>query len=210
VKTLLILLVGLLVAYVLLDLASAAFVEARVEDEFRDTQRLDVDEASFSIDSFPFLVPLAASGRVSATLELQGIEEQGLTIDEFRLDVDGLEFDRTSAFNGRVEVDDLDRATTSLTLSEASIGDFAGVPVSIADDGTITAGGVTAQAELVDGDLVLSGEGIGTVIIPLRLDRYLPCEPEVEVGEVEVALTCVTETLPPIVNRVLGQVRVDG
>ncbi len=207
-KGLLALFLGVVVAYVLLDLASAAFVESRVEDEFRDSDRLRVEDASFSIDSFPFLAPLLATGRVSATLELDGIRERGVTIDEFRLDVDGLELDRTSAFNGRVRVDDLDRATTSITLSEVGLGDLAGVAVAIADDGTITAAGVTAQADLVDGDLVLTGPEIGAVTVSLRLGRYLPCPPEVEVGDGEVVLTCVTETLPPVVNRVLGQVRV--
>lgn len=205
-RGLLALLLAVVVAYVLLDLGSAAFVEGRVEQEFQDADRIRVEDAAFSIESFPFLAPLLATGRVSATLELEGVQDRDVTVDRFRLEVDGLELDRTSAFNGRVRVHDLDRATTSVTLSETSVSDLAGVAVAISRDGTVTAAGATAQAQLAEGDLVLTGPEIGTVTVPLRLDRYLPCPPEVEVGDGVVTLTCVTETLPPVVNRVIGSV----
>ncbi|MET0148648.1 MAG: hypothetical protein ABW310_05805, partial [Acidimicrobiales bacterium] len=139
-------LVAFLLLYLVLDVVAKGFVEGRVEEEFVNGDRVDVEDASFVIDSFPFLGRLGAYGEVSATLELQGVRERGVTVDQFRLDVDGLVFDRVSAFNGQVEVTDIDEATTSISLSESTIAALVGVPVDIAADGTVTAGGVTVQA----------------------------------------------------------------
>ena len=79
------------------------------------------------------------------------------------------------------------------------------MPVDIAADGTVTAGGVTAQAAMEGGELVLTGDGLGPVVVPIRLGRFLPCDPEVAVADEQVTLTCVTDELPPVVNRVLGE-----
>ncbi len=198
-------LVSLVLLYLVVDVIAKGFVENRVADEFESRPRLQVENASFAVDSFPFLFRLAAFGEVSATLELEGVQEQGVTIDRFTLDVDGLVFDRSSAFNGEVEATDLDQATAAVELSEGTIGDLVGVPVEISDGGQVTAGGVTIQASMVGEDLVLQGEGFDPVTVPLNLGRFLPCSPETQVVDGVVQLSCVTEELPPIVNRVIGE-----
>jgi hypothetical protein len=198
-------LVGLLLIYLVLDVLTKSFVEGRVEDEFRDQSQLQVQDVSFGIDSFPFLAELAASSTVSATLELEGIEDRGLTIDRFTLDVDGLEFDRASAFNGQVKATGLDQATASMDLGPSAISDVVGVPVEIGDDGTVVANGVPIQATIAGQDLVLEGGGMA-VTVPVNLQRYLPCTPEIEVRDDLVHLSCTTDELPRIVNRVLGEV----
>jgi len=201
------LLVVLLLVLVVLDVVAKGFVEARVEDEFRNGGRIDIEEVDFAIDSFPFLGRIGASGEVSATLHLDGIEERGVRIDAFDLEVDGLVFDRVSAFNGDVEVTGLDEATTTITLREGTIGDLVGLPVDVAADGTVTAGEVTVTPAMEGGELVLTGEGVGRTAVPFPIARFLPCDPEVAVGPGpdEVTLTCVTDELPPVVNRVLGE-----
>lgn len=201
------LLLVLLLVLVVLDVVAKGFVEARVEDEFRNGGRIQVEDADFAIDSFPFVARMAAFGEVSATLHLEGIQERGVTIDAFDLEVDGLVFDRVSAFNGDVQVTDLDQATTTVTLSEGTIGDAVGIPVDVAADGTVTAGEVTVTPAMEGGELVLTGEGVGRTAVPFPIARFLPCDPEVAVwpGQDEVTLTCVTEQLPPVVNRVLGE-----
>ncbi len=195
----------LLLGYLVLDVVAKGVVEGRVEDEFRDNGRLQIEDASFAIDSFPFLFRLGAFGEVSATLELDGIQEQGVTFDRFSLDVDGLVFDRSSAFNGEVQATGLDQATAALELSEGSISDVIGIPVAISDGGQISANGVTVQAAMEGEDLVLTGDGFDPVVVPLNLGRYLPCSPETLVQDGLVRLSCVTDELPPIVNRVIGQ-----
>jgi hypothetical protein len=208
VRRLVVLSVTLLVVvlgYLVLDVLAKSYVEGRVAEEFEDSGRLQVEDASFGIDSFPFLFRLGAFGEVSATVELSGIQEEGVTIDRFTLDVDGLVFDRTSAFNGEVEATDLDRATASLELSEGTIGDLVGLPVEISRGGTVTAGDVTIQASMVGEDLVLEGDGFSPVTVPLDLSRYFPCSPETQVLDGLVQLSCETERLPPIVNRVIGE-----
>jgi hypothetical protein len=199
--TLLVLVLGYLVA----DVVLKGFVEGRVEDEFRDHPRLEVEDASFSIDSFPFLFRLAAFSEVSATVELDGVREQGVTLDRFTLDVDGLVFDRGSAFNGEVKVTGLDQATATVELSEGTLAALLGTPVAISDSGQVTVNGVTVQATMDGSDLVLSGDGLDALTVPLALDRYLPCSPEARARDGLVRLSCVTEDLPPIVNRVIGE-----
>jgi hypothetical protein len=191
---------------VVIDLLAKGFVEGRVEEEFTSGTQLQVEDASFAIDSFPFTGRLLAFGEVSATLELDGIQDRGVTIDRFTLDVDGLVFDRLSAFQGEVQATGLDRATASLELGASAISDVVGLPVEIRDDGTVTAGGATIQASIDGNDLTLAGEGFAPVSVPLNLRRYLPCAPEAEVLDGLVRLSCSTDQLPRIVNRVLGEV----
>ena len=88
------LLLVLLLVLIVLDVVAKGFVEARVEDEFRNGGRIQVEEVDFAIDSFPFLLRLGAQGEVSATLHLGGIEERGVSVDAFDIEVDGLVFDR--------------------------------------------------------------------------------------------------------------------
>lgn len=87
----------------------------------------------------------------------------------------------------------------------ASLSVLIGAPVRIATDGAVTADGIGVEAVVRGGSLVLAAEGVGSTTVPIRVPRYLPCEPEVAVVDRLVTLTCVTEVLPPIVNQVLGQ-----
>jgi hypothetical protein len=197
-------LVGLVLVYLVVDVLTKSYVEGRVEDEFRDQSQLQVQDVSFGIDSFPFLAELAVSSTVSATLELEGIEDHQLTIDRFTLEVDGLEFDRASAFNGEVKATGLDQATASMDLGPSAISDVVGVPVEIGDDGQVSANGVPIQATMEGEDLVLQGAGM-TVTVPVNVQRYLPCTPGIEVRDDLVHLSCTTDQLPRIVNRVIGE-----
>jgi hypothetical protein len=61
------------------------------------------------------------------------------------------------------------------------------------------------QAAMTGDELVLAGEGIGPMAVPVRVSRFLPCDPDVDVTDQLVTLTCVTDELPPVVNRVLGE-----
>jgi hypothetical protein len=201
-------LVAVIGLFVVIDLLAKGYVEGRVADEFVDSGQLQVDDASFAIDSFPFVGKLLAFGEVSATLELEGVRDRGVTIDRFTLDVDGLVFDRVSAFNGEVKATGLDEATASLEIGGSAISDLIGLPVDIRDDGTVTAGGVSIQATMTGDELVLQGDGFAPVTVPLNLRRYLPCTPETEVVDGLVRLSCTTDQLPRIVNRVLGEVDV--
>lgn len=202
-KVLLAVVVSLLLIALVVDVGARVLTERRVEDEFLADPRLDVDRVSFSVDSFPYVGRLAALGEVSATLRLEQVVQLGVRVDEFTLEVDGLAFDRGAAVRGEVVVTGLDRATTSIRMTEGTLGALLGVPVSIGLDGTVTAEGVVAEASVEGGDLVLSG-AFGTVTVPVPLGRYLPCEPSVEVVDDAVVARSATDTVPPVVNRVLG------
>jgi hypothetical protein len=204
VRRLVLLVVGLVVAMLILDFAARAFVAARVESEFRDSDRLQADGVDFTIDSFPFLARLGLRGEVSATLRLEDVEEQGVTVDEFEFEVDGMRFDRDRAFRGEILVTGVDQATATVSFDEETVSDLLGVPVAFGD-GTGQAGGVDIEATMAGDDLVVSAPGVGEATVPLTLRRYLPCDPEVAFRPGLVDLTCSTDRLPPIVNQVIGQ-----
>jgi hypothetical protein len=203
-RRLLLLVVGLVVAYVLLDLAARSFVSARVEDEFRESGRVQADDIGFRIDSFPFLLGLGISGELSATLHLEGVPEQGVTVDEFELELDGLRFDRDRAFRGHVLATSVDEATATLRFEEGTLSELLGVAVDI-EEGSAQANGQPVDARMDGEDLVVGTEGVGEVTVPLATGRYLPCDPTVRFEPGVVELSCTTERLPPIVNQVIGQ-----
>jgi hypothetical protein len=124
-------LLAVVLLFLVVDVVAKGFVEGRVEDEFVDSDQIEVQSASFSIDSFPFLFDLLASSKLSATLELEGIEDRGLTIDRFEMSVDDLEFDRASAFGGDVEVTGVGHVTASMELGASAISDLVGLPVEL-------------------------------------------------------------------------------
>ena len=201
----LLLVVAVLAAVILLflvvDVVAKGFVEGRVEDEFVSSDEIEVQDASFSIDSFPFLWDLLVSSKLSATLELEGIEDQGLTIDRFEMSVDDLTFDRASAFAGDVEVTGVGEVTAALELGASAISDLVGLPIELRADGTVLVDGAPAEVGIEEDALIVQGSSI-----PLNLRRYLPCPPVVAVQEDLVLLTCETDRLPRIVNRIIGEV----
>jgi hypothetical protein len=198
-------LLALLLLFLVVDLVAKGYVENRVADEFVDSDQIDVQDASFSIDSFPFLVDLLVASKLSATLELEGIEDRGLTIDRFEMSVDDLAFDRASAFAGDVEVTGVGEVTATMELGASAISDLVGLPVEIQGDGTVLVDGNPAEVTM-DGDTVT----IQGVTIDLSLRRYFPCTPDVAVEEDLVRLSCTTDRLPRIVNRIMGEVANQG
>ncbi len=194
----------LLLVLLVVDFVARAFVQGRVESEFRDANRIQAEGVDFSIDSFPFLGRLGLLGEVSATLRLEDVVEQGVTIDEFELEVDGLNFDRDRAFRGEVLVTGLDRARAAVRFEQETVSELFGVAVEFGD-GTATAGGVAVQASLAGDQLTLGAQGVGQVTLTVPVQRYVPCDPEVVFREGVVEASCTTTQLPPIVNQVLGR-----
>lgn len=195
-------LLAVVLVFLVVDVIAKRFVEGRVEDEFLESDQIEVQDAEFSVDSFPFLWDLLASSQLSATLELEGVEDrQGVTIDRFTMSVDDLTFDRASAFSGDVEVTGVGEVTATMELGASAISDVVGLPVEIRDDGTVLVGGNAAQVSMDGNALVVEG-----VTVDLSLRRYFPCEPEVDVGDDVVSFSCTTDRLPRIVNRIIGEV----
>jgi hypothetical protein len=194
-------LLAIVLLFLVVDVVAKGFVEGRVEDEFVDSDQIEVQDASFSIDSFPFLWDLFVASKLSATLELEGIEEQGLTIDRFEMSVDDLTFDRASAFAGDVEVTGVGEVTASMELGASAISDLVGLPVEIRSDGTVLVDGSPAEVTLDGSSMTVQG-----VTVDLSLRRYFPCTPDVAVRDDLVELSCTTDRLPRIVNRIIGEV----
>lgn len=201
----LVVVVGLLAA---VDLVAKAFVERQIQQEVKGAPELDVLTVRADISSFPFLGRLAARGEVdSFTIDLVDITTPQLAIAELSITGDGIVFDRNGLFRGDVQVEDVEQATASLTLTEGAVSQALGVQVTFAPDSvTVSTGGATvqAQASVVDGLLTISTDGVGTFTIELSLPEYLPCAPNAVAEQGRVILSCTASELPPIVFEALG------
>jgi hypothetical protein len=196
------------------DVATKTFVESQIEQEVMSAPDLQVADVEASIDSFPFLLKLGASGTVdSFTIELFDIVAPELDIAELSITGEGIVFDRNGLFQGNVRVEDVDEATASLTLTDAAISAAVGVNVQLGP-GSVSvdtgAGLVQAQAAVVDGVLTFTAPGVGTISVDVALPDYLPCAPNAVAEEGQVVLSCTAAELPPIVFEALGNQQLGG
>ena len=201
--------VALVVALVIVDVAARVAVERIAERELARNPELQVEGADAQIRSFPFVGRLLVSGETSFTVTLEGVVEQGVRIDEFSVDIDGLVLDRRGVVDGRVQINSIAEAEVRLLFTQESVSDLAGVDVAF-EPGQATIVGLpgspSAGTQVAGGNLVLSVEGtpVGAMAIPST--TFLPCEPSVEIIEGAVQLSCRTDTLPAVVNDALGRV----
>ena len=205
---LVLLLVALIVALVLVDLAAKRYVEARVERAVRDAVSaglLVADDVDASIDSFPFVGRVLLVGEVpGVTITLHDIGGQGVEVEEVKVDVRGTKVDRSRLVTDqRVFVGDIDSATITARITEEALSAVLGVTVDMEPDSTtVSAGGVTSPGtvEVVGRSILIGASGFGTLVIAMPGPEYLPCdEVDVEVVADAVELRCVTDELPAAV-----------
>jgi hypothetical protein len=204
VKLLILALVVLAVLVLVIDLGARVAVERISARELRDAEQIDAAGVETSIDSFPFLGRLLLSGETSFSIVLEDVTEQGGRVDRIEFDVDGLVFDRGEALDRRVRIDSLDRVRATAVVEEDTISGSTGVAVDL-EPGSATVAGVSVGIA-VDGRVVrVSAPGLGPASFAVPSTDYLPCDPDLAIGRDRVELSCTTDTLPPLVNQVLGR-----
>lgn len=201
----------LVVVLVVLDIGTRLFVENRIEREVRAAEVLEIGAVDATVNSFPFLGRLVASGEVDEfTLRLDDVGTETVPLASFELEVDDVTFDRSNLMNSQVEIDDIGTATVTATVDEETASEVVGLPVTLTEgEVTVTVDGQTQAAgvDAGDGSIVLSVPAADIPAIPLPQNDYLPCAVEVAVGDGEFSLSCTVEELPPVIDEAIGRAR---
>ena len=195
----------LLVLLVAIDIGAKIAVERISARELRNADEINAGSVETSVDSFPFLGRLLLSGETSFFIALDDVTDRGVTIERIEFDVDGLVFNRGEALDRRVRIDDVGQVRASVVIHEDTITETAGVPVDL-EPGSATAAGVTVGVAVVGREIQASVPGVGAVSFAIPSTDYLPCEPALAIAEDRLEVSCITDTLPPLVNEALGQV----
>lgn len=209
-RNLAIVLLVVLLLGVVLDVGSRRLLEGRVESEIESADRqIDVGDVQADIGSFPFLPGLAMRGEVNhLSLRLEDLVTPGVTFAVLRLTVDGLTFDRAVLFNGEVKVQRIDRASVKAEISEGAASDAVGVPVTFTPGAAsvLVAGQPRPATVALDGngDLTLTAQGVGQLVIPLSQSDYFACTPEVAVKAAKLVIRCSSRGIPPALRPYLG------
>ena len=202
------LLVAVVGALVLVDLAARRYTEARVERSVRDAVsagHLVADDIDASIDSFPFLGRVLAAGEVpGVTISLRDVGGQGVEVEEVVVDVRGTRIDRSTLLTDqRVLIGEIDSATVDARITEEALSAALGLTVDLEADGTtVSGGGVTSPGtvEVAGRTILIGAPAFGTLVIAIPGPEYLPCdEVDVEVVTDALELRCLTDELPAAV-----------
>jgi hypothetical protein len=195
----------LLVLLVAIDFGAKIAVERISARELRNADEINAGSVETSVDSFPFLGRLLLSGETSFFIALDDVTDRGVTIERIEFDVDGLVFNRGEVLDRRVRIDDVGQVRVSVVIDEDAITETAGVAVDL-EPGSATAAGVTVGVAVVGREVQVSAPGVGAVSFAIPSTDYLPCEPALAIEKDQVEVSCITDTLPPLVNEALGQV----
>jgi hypothetical protein len=127
-----------------------------------------------SIDSFPFLGRLVATGRVDGvTVHQEGVTARGIRFTAIDVDLEGVHIDRGAlARHRRVELTGIDRGTVTATVGLGELLRLAG---------SAAAGGVRLDLGVLF---------IGDVRLDLAGAPLLPCVTSLRFEGAAVALTC--------------------
>ncbi|CAN5706554.1 hypothetical protein BH20ACT2_BH20ACT2_12800 [soil metagenome] len=200
-KLLVLVLVIVVVAAALVDVLIRKAMEDSAEERIRD-EVSDIAGAAVDIESFPFVGRLAIGGSVPRiTVTLDQVVRQQVAVAELRARIDGVTLDRGRLLDGEVLITGLDEVVVSATVVEAAFDAFTppGVDLRFVPGRVeAVAAGVTVSAELAleGGSLRVDVEGaVPAFSVPLPLGSLLPCEPELEVGDGEIELSCTSEVL---------------
>lgn len=217
-KVLIILLVVLLVL-VVAGIAAFFYVDARVE-EYAETEAESriaarVPQASgidVDIDGSPLLLDVLFSSEIERlVVTVEQVTSPRIEAVDLSLRVDGIALDRDAMLGDRkLVVTGIDRAEvqgflTQEAVSKATRGEVVFAPGSV----TAKVRGRSFAASLkVEGrriELRAPIPGVPPVVVPLPDEELLPCEPEVELQEGRLRLSCTITELPAAVKRAMAQ-----
>jgi hypothetical protein len=217
-KALLILLVVLLVL-LLVGIGIFLYADSRVKDyaeteaETRIADRVpQASGVNVEIEGYPLLFDVLFSSKIEGlAVTVAKVTSPKIEAVDLSLHVEGIALDRDKMLKDRtLVVTDIERATvqgflTQEAVSEATRGKVKFSPGSV----TATVRGHTFAAKLtVKGrriELSAPIPGVPPVVVPLPDEELLPCEPEVELQEGRLRLSCTITELPAAVKRAMAQ-----
>lgn len=173
-------------------------VEGAIADHV--DQQVPGAHADVRISSFPFVGRLAVSGTVP-TLDAQvtGVAAGPLTFDRVDVYVSDLKVARGQLVHGQVALRSLRQATVVARVSQASIDQEVGLPITLGA-GTVGLSGLQVSANLaVTGDRVaIQVPPLPAVSITIPVTKLLPCIGGATLEPGELVVTCTTDQLPPV------------
>ena len=166
------------VLWLLGELAVVPIAEGRIEQRVAELNR-DAANVSAGIDSFPLVSRLVFTGRVNnVTLTLERVARARLTFTEIRFELEGIEVDRATLFQRQPKVTAIDRGRITAVIDAGVLGNVAA--------------GLRLNPRIRGRSLV-----VGPVSFPIPSD-LVPCEPEVEVADSDVIISCTIDEVPEV------------
>jgi hypothetical protein len=207
----LLLLVGLLA---LADVGARAYSESNIEEAIRDHSDAIV-AVDASIDSFPFVGRLVASGGVPHVdlhlTELAGAELADIA--EVRLQVDGMHLDRGVLLDdGRVRITGVDAVRVTAVIALDRLQELAravGADLRAVDDAlelTFSGRTLAVTVAIADGLVTLTADPLPPISVPVPSVSILPCAPDGTIVRGRLELACRSDRLPALVVEAIGSV----
>ncbi len=208
---LLVLLLGILIGLAYADLRVRGLAETHAEEQI--ARRLPmVEGVEVGLDGFPFTPGVLLRGEVEALhVKIARVEEQGLAADELSLDVETIRLDKDALIDeqrlvitstGRVTVQGYvsDEAVAALVKREV---EFTPGKVHATIQGRRFEAKIAVQGRLVQ--LSAPIPGVPPLVFPLPSDDVLPCEPQLELLQGRLRLSCTVDALPDELLEALAQ-----
>ena len=174
------LLLLVVVAWLLGEIALIPFAESRIEKEVAKRSR-DTAAVSANIDSFPLAAGVLVTGKVrELTVTLERVTRIRVPFASVAFRVNGIAVDRAAILRGRAKIRSIDEGTITATIELGALGRLAslsGVDVRV-EGRTLRAGPASVQ---------------------LAQD-ILPCDPQARVDGDTVVITCEITELPEVLK----------
>jgi hypothetical protein len=188
----------LLVAVVAVDLGSKVYLEHQLE------RRVDASQpganAHFSIQGFPWLIPLLEDGRVNkVTVHEDRVSQNDFVLTNVVLTVTGVRVNRHQLLdNHQLQITAIDSGTLTAQMSQADLDQFLGVPITLgAGTASVTVAGipVTAKVSVHNGQLEVD-TGFIPITVPIPQLPSLPCLAQVTVVPGHLNGSCTFDRIP--------------
>ncbi len=206
-RIVLVLLVLLGALVVAVEVAAPRLVARGIEDGVDERTR-GVTTVRARVDSFPVVARVLGTGQVRhVSVELDRVARQELTFATIRMELEGVRVGRRTLLGGEVEIQSIERGRIAAELTAEALS--AALPVASVELGpgvarvAVGGAGVDVALELQEGRLRFAAGPLPELAVPLPVD-VLPCEPEGEVLEGRILLTCTVHDVPPVLVRAVS------
>lgn len=184
------------------DLRLRSLAEAHAEQEL--TKALpQAQGVHVQLDGFPFTLGVLLHGQVEALhVRLDVVKEAGLEARDLTLDVETISLDEAALLDEqRLVVTDIGRATVQGLVSDEAVSKVVGQTVRFSPGkarGVFKGREIEVQASVKGRVIRLSTgiPGVPAVTFPLPPGDVLPCQPELELLERTIRLSCTIDELP--------------
>lgn len=173
-------------------------VEERVAAEVREAASVDAD-----LRSFPVVARVLATGRIERlVVTLEDVARTELRIAEVRVDVTGIEVSRRALIDGEVDLEHVEGASLSATITEDDLEEA--LPGNVADlqllpgRAEVGVAGRTVGSDVAvrDGRVVFDLGPLPDVGVALPGPDLFPCLLQGEVVGGAVQLSCTLDEVP--------------